>query len=194
MTLEVQRQRARDRNYRVGIIYALAVTAGVQVRVQFPDRDQMVSYWLDTPNYYKPELGDAVICTMDENDEAGAVIGAVRPGKFSCWPEDGAQFYYDRVAHKLSMLFPDAASIYYDATAHAFSIALPNGATAAIAANGASYQIDALGNVAIISTPTGTISLETGGPAVARVGDPVQDGSGNIIGTIKSGSAKVFAG
>ena len=70
--------------YRVGIVKVQDATKG-RVRVAFPDRDQMESWWLPvifakTQNdkmYWMPDIGEQVICLMDEYDEDGAVAGAI---------------------------------------------------------------------------------------------------------------------
>ena len=51
----------------------------------FPDRDQMQSWWLPvilpkTQNdkaYWIPDVGEQVVCLMDAHDEDGAVVGAI---------------------------------------------------------------------------------------------------------------------
>ena len=68
--------------FRVGIVSAQN-PATAQVRVTFPDRNQMQSWWLGivvphTQNdkaYWIPDLGEQVVCLMDEHDEDGAVLG-----------------------------------------------------------------------------------------------------------------------
>ncbi len=175
--------------YRLGTVVSLKTGARVQVRVKFLERDNLISWWLDTPNYYKPELGDVVVCSMDLRDEEGAVIGAIAPNRFSCWPKDGAKFYYDANAHLVEHLASDGAVLDYDAAGHALSFALPDGATMSITANGATIAIDASGNVTVDG---GSLILAGGGPAVARVGDSTTCPAGS--GTITSGSAKVNSG
>ena len=85
-------------------------TENARVRVTFPDRDQMESWWLPvvftkTQNdkmYWIPDVGEQVVCMMDEYDEDGAVLGAIyssadRPpatgaDKYHCTFKDGAAF------------------------------------------------------------------------------------------------------
>ena len=163
--------------------------ANARVRVSFPDRDQMESWWLPvifakTQNdkmYWIPDVGEQVVCAMDEHDEDGAVLGAIyssvdRPPTTS--------------ADKVHWLSKDGAVFEYDRSAHSLEVNLPDRGTVTIAANGASITIDGSGNVAV--TAFGQIQLAGGGPGVARIGDATTcpAGSGRIV----SGSARVIAG
>ena len=174
--------------YRVGIVKAQDA-ANARVRVTFPDRDQMQSWWLpvvfakaqNDKAYWIPDVGEQVVCTMDEYDEDGAVLGAIyssadRPPVTS--------------ADKLHWTFKDGAVFEYDRSAHSLQMSIPSGGTVTITANGASVAIDGSGNVAIVAA--GQIQLAGGGPPIARVGDTTicPAGSGHIV----SGSAKVNAG
>jgi len=174
--------------FRVGIVKSLDAT-NARARVVFPDRDQMQSWWLPvifakTQNdkaYWLPDVGEQVVCVMDEYDEDGAVLGAIyssvdRPPVAS--------------ADKLHWSAKDGAVFEYDRAAHAFAVSIPTGGTITISANGAKIAIDGAGDVLIAAA--GEITLGGGGPAVARVGDMTTcpAGSGQIV----SGSAKVNAG
>jgi phage baseplate assembly protein V len=174
--------------YRVGIV-KVQDTANARVRVSFPDRDQMESWWLPvvfgkTQNdkmYWIPDIGEQVVCMMDEFDEDGAVLGAI----YSSADQPPAMS-----ADKLHWTFKDGAVFEYDRSAHSLQVSIPSGGTVAIAANGASIAIDGSGNVAV--TATGQIQLAGGGPGIARIGDMTTcpAGSGRIV----SGSTKVTAG
>jgi phage baseplate assembly protein V len=174
--------------YRVGIV-KVQDAPNARVRVIFPDHDQMESWWLPvvfakTQNdklYWIPDVGEQVVCVMDEYDEDGAVLGAIyssvdRPPAAS--------------AEKLHWRSKDGAVFEYDRSVHALQVSIPNGGTVAISANGAAIAIDGSGNVAV-SAP-GQIQLAGGGPGVARIGDTTicPAGSGHIV----SGSTKVIAG
>jgi len=175
---------------RVGLVREQDA-GGARVRVQFPDRDQMVSWWLpvvvaksqNDKAYWIPDLGEQVLCLMDEYDEAGAVLGAIysntdaapvnSPDKFHLAFKDGASFEYDRSTHVLLATFSDGATLKYDAAVGRFELSA--------------------GKVVILSS---SIELGAeGGPAVARVGDLVDVASGSSAGQwpIVSGSAKVKA-
>ncbi|HJU29769.1 MAG TPA: phage baseplate assembly protein V, partial [Candidatus Binataceae bacterium] len=66
--------------FRVGLVNAQD-PAKCAVRVAFPDRDQLQSWWLpvvvlktqNDKSYWLPDIGEQVVCLMDEHDEDGAV-------------------------------------------------------------------------------------------------------------------------
>ncbi len=182
--------------FRVGLVKQQDLQ-GARVRVAFPDRDQLLSYWLpvvftktqNDKGYWVPDIGEQVVCLMDEHDEAGAVLGAI----YSSADTPPVQS-----ADKYHMSFKDGASIEYDRAAHALAVSLPNGATMSISANGASIAIDASGNVKVIPGNGARIALGAsgGGVGVARLGDRVQvtdDEGGLLNGTIVSASTDVVA-
>ncbi len=174
--------------YRVGIVKVQDAVRG-RVRVVFPDRDQMESWWLPvifgkTQNdkmYWMPDLGEQVICLMDEYDEDGAVVGAIYSSTDTP-PVTSAD--------KLHWTSKDGAAFEYDRASHALQMTIPEGGTLTISANGASIAIDSVGNVEI--TAAGLIQLAGGGPGIARVGDATICPAG--AGHIASGSIKVNAG
>lgn len=91
-----------------------------KVRVRFEDHDGLVSHWLPVvkgktlrdKEYWMPDLNEQVACLMDENFEAGVVLGAVysdadpvpvaSQDKFHVRFDDGTTIEYDRAQHKLS--------------------------------------------------------------------------------------------
>jgi phage baseplate assembly protein V len=133
--------------FRVGLVKQQDLQ-NARVRVVFPDRDQMLSYWLpilfpktqNDKSYWVPDIGEQVVCLMDEHDEAGAVLGAI----YSSADTPPVQS-----ADKYHMSFKDGASIEYDRAAHALAVSLPNGATMNLSANGATIAIDASGNITV---------------------------------------------
>ena len=161
-----------------------------RVRVRFPDRNNMLSYWLpivvtksqDDKAYWLPDLGEQVVCTMDEHDEDGAVLGAI----YSSVDTTPAGVS----ANIRQLLLSDGANFKYDKGTHALTVALPAGATMTVTANGATIEIDSSGNVLI--SPGALIKLAGGGPAIARVGDSTTCPAGT--GSITSGSAKAQCG
>jgi phage baseplate assembly protein V len=181
--------------YRVGIVKEQD-TSKARVRVTFPDRDQMQSWWLPvvfskTQNdkcYWIPDVGEQVVCTMDEYDEDGAVLGAIY---------SNADTVPIANADKLHLTVKDGATFEYDRAAHALQMSIPSGGTVRIMANGASITIDESGNIAIDGSgnvslaAAGKIQLAGGGPAIARVGDSTTCPAGT--GQIVTGSAKVNA-
>jgi len=180
--------------YRIGIVESQDA-ASCHVRVRFPDRDQAVSYWLpivvrgsqSAKDYWLPEVGEQVVCLMDEFDEDGAVLGSI----YSSVDTPAAGM----TADKRHFLAADGALFDYDDEAHALTVVLPAGATLSVGASGAQMAIDASGNVTVNGA---TIALAGGGAGVARAGDPVQvtDDEGGILltGKIVSGSSKVSSG
>jgi phage baseplate assembly protein V len=183
----------RDRDdlravFRVGIV-AVQATQLCRVRVTFPDRDQMQSWWLPvilpkTQNdkaYWIPDIGEQVVCLMDAHDEDGAVIGAIYSAA------DPTPVNSPDVFH---LSTKDSASFEYNRASHALQISIPTGGTVTISANGAQIAIDNLGDVKI--TTLGLIQLGTAGlKGVARLGDTVNCPAG--IGTIVSASVNVLA-
>jgi phage baseplate assembly protein V len=91
-----------------------------KVRVQFPDRDGMVSNWLPVGvqkslgdyEYWLPDLNTQVACLMDENYEFGVVLCAIysdedeppidNPDLYYKKFKDGTIIQYDRAGHKLT--------------------------------------------------------------------------------------------
>ncbi len=106
--------------YRRGIVHAVDPATG-RARVRFPDRDNVVSWWLDVLQrkthvdkaYWMPDVGEHVACLMDGHDEAGAILGALystadpvpvaSPDKDHTLYGDGAVISYDRAAHVLTI-------------------------------------------------------------------------------------------
>lgn len=104
---------------KIGIVTAVG-PADCKVRVQFQDQDAVVSDWLPVMQkktlkdkvYWLPDLGEHVVCMMDENQEFGVVLGAIysdadtppvsSQNKFHIKFEDGTFIEYDRAAHKLT--------------------------------------------------------------------------------------------
>jgi phage baseplate assembly protein V len=116
--------------YRIGIVTEQDLT-NARVRVRFPDRDHLISYWLQiiTPKtladktFWMPDVGEQVVCVMDEFDEAGAVLGAV----YSTVDQPPVQS-----ADKFHLTFKDGTVIEYDRAAHALTISLCAGASATV--------------------------------------------------------------
>ncbi|HZP46256.1 MAG TPA: phage baseplate assembly protein V [Candidatus Binataceae bacterium] len=145
--------------FRTGIVSAQDV-AHCRVRVTFPDRDQMNSWWLPVMQPYTqnnkafrmPDLGEQVVCLMDAHDEDGVVLGAIYSTIDA--PPTGM------TANINEIQFSDGALCKYDRSAHAMTVSLPSGGTLTLEANGASVVIDASGDVEL--TAAGNITLKTG--------------------------------
>ena len=145
--------------FRVGLVKQQDLQ-GARLRVVFPDRDQMLSYWLpilfpktqNDKSYWVPDIGEQVVCLMDEHDEAGAVLGAI----YSSADTPPVQS-----PDKCHVSFKDGASVEYDRAARALAVSLPSGATMNLSANGAVIAIDASGNITVHAA--GGINLITSG-------------------------------
>lgn len=103
---------------KIGTVNAID-QAACKVRVVFQDQDGMVSDWLPVMQkktlhdkvYWLPDLDEHVVCLMDENEEAGVVLGAIysdadapaisSQDKYQVKFQDGTTIEYDRAAHKL---------------------------------------------------------------------------------------------
>ena len=179
----------------VGIVAEQDLATG-RVRVKFPDRDQMLSWWLgvlvpktqNDKHYLIPDIGEQVICLMDENYEDGDVLGA-RYNTVDSTPVQSAD--------KWHVTAKDGATFEYDRAAHTLAVSLPLAAAMTITANGAEIQIDTSGDVNITAASGKKINLAGGAAAIARIGDTVHvtdDEGGTLVGTIVSGSAISFSG
>lgn len=144
--------------FRVGIVKALDLT-NHRVRVTFPDRDQLQSWWLGvrvagTQNdkmYWMPDVGEQVTCDMDEHDEDGTVTGSI----YSTTDQPPANM----TADKRHITFKDGATFEYDRSSHALAISIPSNGTVSIATNNATISIDASGNINL--TAKGDIKFVT---------------------------------
>jgi phage baseplate assembly protein V len=174
--------------FRVGLVQAQDVT-NCRVRVTFPDRDQMTSWWLSivVPKsqtdkaYWLPDIGEQVICMMDDRDEDGAVLGSIYSEVDTTPVQD---------ANKLHWSFKDGTSLEYDRGTHTLSCSLPQ-ATLNITVSGASITIDTKGNVSIAAGGQLFLGGNTASKGVARLGDSVVCPAGT--GTITTSSTVVLA-
>jgi phage baseplate assembly protein gpV len=125
--------------FRLGIVKAQDLSGG-RLRVIFNEFDHMTSYWLPvvvskTQNdkaYWLPDLGEQVVCLMDERDEVGVVLGAIysqadttpvqSADKFHLGFKDGTSMEYDRAAHVLAINFQDTTIFKYDGGAHVLTL------------------------------------------------------------------------
>jgi phage baseplate assembly protein V len=181
--------------FRVGLVEAQDANK-CRVRVSFADRDHMTSWWLPVvvpksqtdKAYWLPDVGEQVVCMMDERDEDSAVLGAIY-SDVDVTPVQSAD--------KLHWSLKDGSSLEYDRGAHTLNCSLPS-ATLTILASGASITIDQSGNVEIASSGQVVLSggqVLLGGDAavkgVARLGDSVVCPAGT--GTITTASTIVKA-
>ena len=143
--------------FRVGIVKTQDL-ANCRVRVTFPDRNQMVSWWLpivvgksqNDKAYWMPDIGEQVACLMDEHDEDGAVLGSIY---------SSADTPPVSSADKWHVTMKDGATFEYDRSSHALAVSIPANGTMTVSANGATIQLDANGNINL--TAKGDIKLVT---------------------------------
>lgn len=189
--------------FRIGIVSAQN-PATAQVRVTFPDRNRLESWWLgvvvpksqNDKAYWLPDLGEQVICLMDEYDEDGAVLGALY-STVDTPPVNSADKYH--------WTMKDGAIFEYDRASHALVVALPANGTLSVSASGATITINASGGVTVsaagpvnitgggqVNITGSAVVLAGGGPALARLGDTTICPAGP--GHITSGSARSQSG
>lgn len=132
--------------YRIGIVKQQDIP-NVRVRVTFPDRDQMVSWWLpveqhgtqNDKQFWMPDIGEQVVCDMDEHDEDGSV----RAATYSTTDTPPAGM----TANKRHLTVKDGAIFEYDRSSHALLVSVPSNGTITIKTNNATIAIDASGNI-----------------------------------------------
>jgi phage baseplate assembly protein V len=131
--------------FRNGIVSAQDVP-NCRVRVTFPDRNQMQSWWLpiirqgtqNDKDYWIPDVGEQVVCLMDEHDEDGAVFGSIfsstdttpngiTADKRHLAPKDGAVFEYDRQSHTLTVTIPSNGTLNLTVNGGNVNLSAPNG-------------------------------------------------------------------
>jgi phage baseplate assembly protein V len=138
--------------------------------------------------YWMPDIGEQVVCLMDQHDEDGAVLGSIY---------SSADTVPVQSADRMHLSVKDGATFDYDRVAHILSVALPSSGTVRIAANGASLTIESSGNITAVPSVGKQIQLGSGSlSGVARLGDAVEvrDDEGGILnGTIISASTTVVA-
>ncbi len=149
--------------FRVGIVTAQQISPFPAARVQFPDRDNIVTYWLpiclpkvqDDKFFWMPDVGEQVLVLMDEHDENGAVVGSLgstvdqAPG----WA----------TANTFGVQFSDGTVVRYDRAAHALTAALGSGGSATISTPlGNQVVLDNAGNVGLTAGPGGKVTFSNG--------------------------------
>ena len=154
------KDRARGcTSLRLGIVKEQDASLG-RVRVVFDEFDQMLSYWLpivvaktqDDKVYWLPDLGEQVVCLMDERDEDGVVLGAIYSqvdntpvqsvDKVHLGFKDGTAMEYDRSSHVASANFQDASTFKYDSGSHQLELSFEDGTTIKYDAGAHSLAVD----------------------------------------------------
>lgn len=172
--------------YRTGIVSAVESVPPYRVRVRFPDRDNIVSWWLPVlvPKvmsdkfFWQPDVDEQVACLMDEWDENGSVVGSVpsqvdaapaglTPNDFYIGFKDGTVIHYNRSTHVLSITTSAGASILLDGSGN---VTINGAATISLAQGGLAAN-DALALVSKLVVafndhqhPNGTDGSPTGTP------------------------------
>jgi len=187
--------------YRRGIVTRTDPTTG-RVKVRFPDRDNVESWWLEvgTPKthqdkaYWMPDVGEHVACLMDDHAEAGVVAAAIysqadRPpvdsqDKWHILTRDGTVIEHDRAEHRLlvDMSAPGgrctitSAPATFDLSPEAISLTVGGvSVTACRPSDGAAEAI---------SLTVGGVSVTISESGVAIVGDVSITGDVNVNGSI----------
>lgn len=125
--------------YRRGIV-TRTEPATCRVRVRFPDRDDVESWWLEVVQaktlrdkaYWMPDVGEHVAVLMDENGEAGAVLGAIYS---SADPPPVDSQDKDHVT------FDDGGVMEYDRATSTWSVSIPAGGTLRFQVGGSVLEI-----------------------------------------------------
>lgn len=125
--------------FRVGLVKEQDA-ANCRVRVTFLDHDGLLSWWLpivvpksqDDKAYWLPDIGEQVVCLMDEHDEDGCVLGAIYSSADAPPVSDGNKFHVS---------FQDGTSIEYDRATHQLSINVGAGGTISINQGAASITL-----------------------------------------------------
>ena len=192
---------------RLGIVKAQDA-ANARVRVIFAEFDQMLSYWLPvvvpkTQNdkaYWLPDIGEQVVCLMDDRDEAGVVLGAiyskadgtpVQSGdKYHLGFKDGTSMEYDRAAHVLAVSFMDGTAIKYDAGSHALAFDFEDNASIKYDASAHALSFSFSDATSIKYDAAAHALTMTGGAASAAIVAPagiVLNAGGSTVSILSSG-------
>jgi phage baseplate assembly protein V len=152
-------ERTTTSVFRVGLVQAQDIQ-NCRVRVTFPDRNQLVSWWLPvvmgkTQNdkiYNIPDLGEQVVCLMDSHDEDGAVLGAIY---------SSADTTPVQSADKWHATMKDGSTFEYDRSTHTLAVNVVTTGTINITVNGGSANITANGGNLNLAAPNGDITFHT---------------------------------
>lgn len=145
--------------YTKGIVYEVGSAKWLGfVRVQFPDRGNLISWWLNVgvrktqndKDWWIPDVGEMVACLMDRDYENGVVLCAL----YSSADQPPAGASVDTWIKQ----FSDGTVISYNRSTHALVASLAGSGTAEVTAPGGlnlnGVKIDSHGNVTIPGTTT----------------------------------------
>lgn len=146
--------------FRIGIVQTLDVQ-NARVRVTFAERNQLVSWWMpilrhgaqNDKDFWIPDVGEQVVCLMDEHDEDGAVLGTI----FSQvdQPPNGM------TADKRHLTAKDSATFEYDRSTHTLAINIPPNQSAINVTVNGPCNITANASSVNLSAPKGDITFKT---------------------------------
>jgi phage baseplate assembly protein V len=128
--------------------------------VTFPDRHQLISWWLpivvpksqNDKGYWIPDIGEQVVCLMDAHDEDGAVLGAIY---------SSADTTPVQSADKWHVTWNDGSTFEYDRSSHTLAVNVVSNGTINITVNGGSANITANGGNINLAAPDGDIMFKT---------------------------------
>lgn len=130
--------------YKTGVVVQVD-EARACARVRFEDRDHLVSWWLQViqdktlkdKSYWLPDVGEHVACLVDENAEAGCVLGAIYSDADSTPVQsadkkhttyaDGGRIEYDRTAHRMLIDLSECAGTIHLKTGETEITLTPDG-------------------------------------------------------------------
>jgi len=155
--------------YRLGIV-TRTDTARCRVKVRFPARDDVESWWLDVLQlkthrdkvYWVPDVGEHVACFLDEHGEDGVVAGAIY-SQADPAPIDSQD--------KRHVLHDDGTIEEYDRRSHRWLLDLTQSQGTAVVRNGA---------VSVVVGPEGVTVDADGDVAVTAQGDVTADAAGSV--------------
>jgi phage baseplate assembly protein V len=191
--------------FRVGIVDAQQLTPFPAVRVKFPDRDNVISYWLHVASrgsqndkeFWMPDLGEQVLCIMDEHDEYGSVVGSLgnttdtspsfaAVGVRGFEASDGAVVTYDRNTHTLLASLPTGSTV---------NVVTAQGSKVVLGSDGTALMQDAAGAY-VKATNDGTVHVNGNllvAGTISTTAGTWGDGHGTITGSL-SATGEVTAG
>lgn len=141
--------------FRVGIVSAQQLAPFQAVRVKFPERDNIESWWLpiiqpkaqDDKVFWLPDLGEQVVVLMDEHDENGAVVGAI-PSNVDTPPSWAS-------ANTFGVQFSDGTVLRYDRSAHVLTASVVSGGSATVSTGKGNQVVLASDGTALIEDAAG---------------------------------------
>lgn len=149
--------------FRTGLVCELESAPPYRVKVQFPDRDNIISQFLPVivPKiqsdkfFWQPDIGEQVAVIFDQWDEDGYVVGSV-PSMVDHAPDGlGPDVFY--------IGFEDGTSLQYNRQTHALTVTLAADASITMTQPaGGKIELDASGNLTLQAASSITLSGASG--------------------------------